>query len=56
LANERKGFFTETAIRNVIANLPDDLQDFTLFAYITGMRGAKSRACAGRMFTVMPSR
>ncbi|HEU5231409.1 MAG TPA: site-specific integrase [Terriglobales bacterium] len=36
--NARSGFFTETEIRSVISHLPAYLQDFTLFAYITGMR------------------
>ena len=36
--NARSGFFTETEIRSVITHLPAYLQDFTLFAYITGMR------------------
>lgn len=36
--NARSGFFTETEIRSVITHLPTYLQDFTLFAYITGMR------------------
>jgi integrase len=38
VGNERKGFFTETEIRAVVANLPVYLKDFILFAYITGMR------------------
>jgi integrase len=38
VGNERKGFFTETEIRAVIAHLPEYLKDLTLFAYITGMR------------------
>lgn len=33
----RSGFFTEMEIRSVISHLPA-LQDFTLFAYVTGMR------------------
>lgn len=36
--NARTGFFTEAEIHRVIANLPSHLRDFTLFAYITGMR------------------
>ena len=36
--NARSGFFTEAEIRSVISHLPTYLQDFTLFAYITGMR------------------
>jgi integrase len=36
--NARTGFFTEAEIRRVISHLPDHLQDFTLFAYISGMR------------------
>jgi len=36
--NARSGFFTETELRTVISHLPEYLQDFTLFAYITGMR------------------
>ena len=38
VGNERKGFFTEAEIRDVITHLPDYLKDFVLFAYITGMR------------------
>jgi integrase len=38
VGNERKGFFTEREIHSVIANLPEYLKDFVLFAYITGMR------------------
>src|SRR5205807_1083881 len=36
--NVREGFFGETEIRRVMANLPTDLADFTLFAWLTGMR------------------
>ena len=36
--NERQGFFAESEIRRVIDNLPADLQDFTLFGWLTGMR------------------
>ena len=36
--NEQQGFFSESEIRNVIEHLPADLPDFTLFAWITGMR------------------
>jgi integrase len=36
--NERQGFFSEHEIRRVIANLPADLSDFTLFGWLTGMR------------------
>lgn len=36
--NVRRGFFSEPEIRKVIQNLPDDLKDFTLFAYLVGMR------------------
>lgn len=36
--NERQGFFSEGEIRGVIANLPADLGDFTLFGWLTGMR------------------
>jgi integrase len=38
VGNERKGFFTESEIRALICHLPEYLQDFVLFAYITGMR------------------
>jgi len=38
VGNERKGFFTETELRALIAHLPEYLKDFVLFAYITGMR------------------
>jgi integrase len=36
--NVRRGFFSESEIRRVLANLPSDLADFTLFAWLTGMR------------------
>ena len=36
--NVRCGFFSETEIRRVIAHLPGELADFTLFAWLTGMR------------------
>ena len=36
--NVRRGFFSETEIRRVMANLPGELADFTLFAWLTGMR------------------
>jgi integrase len=36
--NVRRGFFSESEIRNVIANLQAFLADFTLFAWLTGMR------------------
>lgn len=36
--NVRRGFFTEPEVRRVMANLPAELADFTLFAWLTGMR------------------
>jgi integrase len=36
--NVRTGFFAESEVRKVIANLPADLADFALFAWLTGMR------------------
>jgi len=36
--NVRRGFFSEQEIRRVIANLPVELADFTLFGWHTGMR------------------
>jgi integrase len=36
--NVRRGFFTEFEVRRVVANLPCELADFTLFAWLTGMR------------------
>jgi len=36
--NVRRGFFTEGEVRLVMANLPSELADFTLFAWLTGMR------------------
>ena len=36
--NVRTGFFSEGEIRRVMANLPGDLADFTLFGWLTGMR------------------
>ncbi|HMK20682.1 MAG TPA: site-specific integrase [Terriglobales bacterium] len=42
--NERKGFFSEQQIREVIAHLPADLADFTLFGWLTGMREGEIEA------------
>src|SRR4051812_18222992 len=36
--NVRRGFFTEPGVRRVISNLPQELADFTMFAWLTGMR------------------
>jgi integrase len=36
--NVRRGFFTEREVRLVMANLPVELSDFTLFSWLTGMR------------------
>jgi integrase len=36
--NVRRGFFTEVEVRRLMANLPSELADFTLFAWLTGMR------------------
>ncbi len=36
--NVRRGFFTDTEVRLVMANLPKELSDFTLFSWLTGMR------------------
>lgn len=36
--NVRRGFFTEVEVRRVVASLPGELADFTLFAWLTGMR------------------
>jgi hypothetical protein len=36
--NVRRGFFSESEIRKVIANLSPALADFTLFAWLCGMR------------------
>jgi integrase len=36
--NVRRGFFSESEVRRVMANLPFDLADFTLFGWLTGMR------------------
>jgi integrase len=36
--NVRRGFFTEREVRLVMANLPRELSDFALFAWLTGMR------------------
>lgn len=34
----RRGFFSEAEIRRVMTHLPGELSDFTLFAWLTGMR------------------
>ena len=44
--NARQGFFVESEIRAVIANLPADLKDFVLFAYCVGMRRSEIRSLA----------
>jgi len=44
--NERQGFFSESEIRRVIENLPAALQDFTLFAWLTGMRKGEAASLA----------
>lgn len=36
--NVRQGFFADWELRAVVTNLPDYLQDFTRFAYLTGWR------------------
>lgn len=36
--NARRGFFEHRAFEALVAALPDDLKDFTRFAYITGWR------------------
>jgi len=36
--NVRRGFFSEPELRRVLSFLPADLTDFTLFAWLTGMR------------------
>lgn len=36
--NVRTGFFTNSEIRRIMANLPADLSDFVLFGWSTGMR------------------
>jgi integrase len=44
--NERQGFFSEQEIRRVIANLPIELADFTLFGWLTGMRKSEIASLA----------
>ena len=36
--NMRQGFFAYAEFKRVVEHLPDYLQDFARFAYITGMR------------------
>ncbi len=36
--NARQGFFSDAELRAIVGNLPDYLQDFTLFAYLVGWR------------------
>ena len=36
--NTRQGFFERPDLEAVVAALPDDLRDFTRFAYLTGWR------------------
>jgi integrase len=42
--NARKGFCEETEFREIRGFLPDYLQDFALFAYVTGMRFGEVRS------------
>jgi integrase len=42
--NARKGFCEETEFRKIRGFLPDYLQDFALFAYVTGMRFGEVRS------------
>lgn len=44
--NVRRGFFSESEVRRVIANLPVELADFTLFAWLTGMRKSEIASLA----------
>jgi integrase len=44
--NVRRGFFSESEVRRVIANLPVGLADFTLFAWLTGMRKSEIASLA----------
>jgi len=44
--NVRQGFFSESEIRRVIQNLPADLQDFTLFGWVSGMRKSEIASLA----------
>jgi integrase len=44
--NVRRGFFSESEVRQVMANLPADLADFTLFAWLTGMRKSEIASLA----------
>jgi integrase len=36
--NARKGFFSQSEVLRVMSNLPQDVADFTEFAWLTGMR------------------
>jgi integrase len=47
--NARKGFFTETEFRAVVAHLPADLQDLVRFAGATGMRSNELRSLTWTM-------
>src|SRR3984893_17698871 len=38
ISNVRQGFFSDSAFRKVLANLPAHLQDFALFGYLVGWR------------------
>lgn len=42
----RRGFFAESEVRRVMANLPADLADFTQFAWLTGMRKSEIASLA----------
>ena len=38
VGNARAGFFSNMELRSVVSDLPEYLQDFTLFAFLTGWR------------------
>jgi integrase len=44
--NTRQGFFTDEEMRRLLPHLPDDLRDFTLFAYLMGWRKSEIASLA----------
>jgi integrase len=47
--NARQGFFSEQEFQSVLANLPDDLKDFVLYAYVTGSRSGEIKSLTWKM-------
>lgn len=44
IGNARQGFFSNMELRSVVSNLPEYLQDYVLFAYLTGWRAGECKS------------